>query len=76
MDCDGKGEDGAYDTDSQRPIDTAPPSTVGAIIADQNKEKNAKNELANSDEIQELRVAEKRHVRAVLTVVENLSRWK
>lgn len=76
MDRDGKGEDGAYDTDSQRPIDAAPPSTVGAIIADQDKEKDAKNELANSDKIQELRVAEKRHVCAGLAVDENLSRWK
>lgn len=65
MNGDGECEDGAYDADGEGPVDAAPPCAVSAVIADQDKENEAQEKLADANEVEELGVAEKGHVRRV-----------
>lgn len=74
MNGDGECEDGAYDADSERAVDAAPPCAVSAVIADQDEENEAKHKLANANEVEEFGVAEKRHVRRGWAVDDHLSR--
>ncbi len=62
MNGDGEGEDGAYDADGEGPVDAAPPCAVRAVIADQDEENEAEEKLADANEVEELGVAEERHV--------------
>lgn len=49
---------------------------MGAIVTDEDKEKNSKEELSNANEVEKLWAAEERHVSVGLAVKGRLSRGK